>query len=78
MENKERTIGERRVRMEFNPSGVGNVNFIKENSAKLINVCEEMKPQGYEKVDIEKLRLISLAQTSYEEAAMWAVKAATY
>jgi hypothetical protein len=78
MENTERTIGERRVRTEFNPSGVGNVNFIKENSAKLINVCEEMKPQGYEKVDIEKLRLISLAQTSYEEAAMWAVKAATY
>jgi hypothetical protein len=77
-ETKELTLGEKRVRTEFNPSGVGNVNFIKENSAKLINVCDEMKPKEGEKVEPEKLRLIALAQTSYEEAAMWAVKAATF
>jgi hypothetical protein len=77
-ETKELTLGEKRVRTEFNPSGVGSVNFIKENSAKLINVCDEMKPKEGEKVEPEKLRLIALAQTSYEEAAMWAVKAATF
>lgn len=72
------SIGEKRVRTEFNPSGIGNVNFIKENSAKLINVCEEMKPPPGECISTEKLRLIALAQTAYEEAAMWAVKAATF
>jgi hypothetical protein len=72
------SIGEKRVRTEFNPSGVGNVNFIKENSAKLINVCDEMKPKEGEVVEPEKLRLIALAQTAYEEAEMWAVKAATF
>jgi len=77
-EKKELTLGEKRVRIEFNPSGVGNVNFIKENSAKLINVCDEMKPKEGEIVEPEKLRLIALAQTAYEEAAMWAVKAATF
>ncbi len=74
----ENTIGEKRVRTDFNPESVGNVNFVKQNSAKLINVCEEMKPKEGEKVEPEKLRLIALAQTAYEEAAMWAVKAATF
>jgi len=72
----ENTIGEKRVRTDFNPESVGNVNFIKQNSAKLINVCEEMKPKEGEKVEPEKLRLIALAQTACE-AAMWAVKAVT-
>lgn len=72
------TIGEKRVRTEFNPSEVGNVNCIKQSTATLINVCEEMKPKPGEEFDAEKVRLISLAQTAYEEAAMWAVKAATY
>jgi len=76
--SKELTIGEKRVRTEFNPEGVGNVNFIKEKTAELINVCEEMKPKDGEVVEPEKLRLIALAQTAYEEAAMWAVKAATF
>lgn len=37
-----------------------------------------MRPKEGEAVNPEKLRLISLAQTAYEEAAMWAVKAATF
>lgn len=77
-DKSKQTIGEKRVRTKFNPSGVGNVNFIKENSAKLINVCDDMKPKEGEKVDPEKLRLIALAQTAYEEATHWAVKAATF
>lgn len=72
------TLGEKRVRAEFNPSGVGNVNCIKNETARLINVCEEMKPKEGQPVDPEKMRLIALAQTAYEEAAMWAVKAATH
>jgi len=75
---KELTLGEKRVRTQFNPSAVGSVNFIKENSALLINVCEDLKKNDGSEEDFERLRLISLAQTAYEEAAMWAVKAATF
>lgn len=77
-EKKELTLGEKRVRVEFNPSNVGNVNFFKEKTAELINVCEDLKPQDGSMMSGEKARLISLAQTAYEEAAMWAVKAATF
>lgn len=74
----DQTIGEKRVRAAFNPSREGNVNCIKNDTAKLINVLEDMKPKpGEDTVDPEKMRLIALAQTTYEEAAMWAVKAAT-
>lgn len=63
------TVGEQRVRVQFNPSANGIVDAIKQKSAELINLCEEFKSKDG--------RLASLAQTSYEEAAMWAVKAAT-
>ena len=63
------SIGEQRVRVEFNPSANGMVDQLKQKSAELINLCEELKAKDP--------RLASLAQTSFEEAAMWAVKAAT-
>lgn len=65
----EKTIGELRVRTEFNPSAAHVVDQIKQKSAELINLCEELKRNDE--------RLAALAQTAYEEAAMWAVKAAT-
>ncbi len=68
------SIGEDRVRVKFNPSAVGLVDQIKQKSAELIDLCESMvDPIG----TVEQLRLIKLAQTHYEDAAMWAVKAAT-
>lgn len=84
-----KTIGEKRVRVEFNPDANGVVDEIKMKTAELINDCEGMKTYESErqfdnitrkvlKNHPEQLRLISLAQTAYEEAAMWAVKAATY
>jgi hypothetical protein len=69
------SIGEQRVRTEFNPSKSGEVEQIKQKTADLINMCEELKnAQGDNR---EKGRCAALAQTAYEEAAMWAVKAAT-
>jgi hypothetical protein len=65
----ETTIGESRVRTTFNPSNDSTVDQIKQKSAELINLCEELKAKDG--------RLASLAQTEYESAAMWAVKAAT-
>ena len=63
------TLGERRVRTTFNPDKNEIVDQIKQKTADLINLVEQIKGQD--------ARLASLAQTSYEEAAMWAVKAAT-
>ena len=86
MDNQLTTIGEARVRTQFNPSNDGIVDQIKQKSAELINLCEELKVSKVKSGDIsleeqlsngEFLRLASLAQTAYEEAAMWAVKAAT-
>lgn len=68
------TIGTDRVRLGFNPSEKSTVANIKQLTADLIDMCETIKresPYG------EQARLASLAQTAYEEAAMWAVKAAT-
>ena len=70
----EQTLGQRRVRVAFNPSADSTVDQIKAKSAELIDLCESLKdPPG----PSEKNRLIALAQTNYEDAAMWAVKAAT-
>lgn len=71
----ERTLGEKRVRVDFNPSQEGVVYDIKRHTAAIIDLCEKLRdnyPGNH-----EANRLISLAQTHYEDAAMWAVKAAT-
>ena len=67
----ELSTGEHRVRTKFNPSDDSTVDKIKQKTAELINLCEELKVEGFD------ARLASLAQTDYESAAMWAVKSAT-
>ena len=84
-----KTIGENRIRVSFNLSKECLVAEKKEKSAALIDLMEAIKndevsktydksPSDLQNQSGEKLRLIALAQTAYEEAAMWAVKAATY
>jgi len=63
------SIGSDRVRESFNPSGDNMVDKLKRYTADLIDLCEDLKHLDP--------RLAALAQTAYEEAAMWAVKAAT-
>lgn len=70
------TLGQRRVRASFNPSLDPSIDFIKDHTAELIDFMDNVK-QSAQPVSSEKLRLASLAQTAYEEAAMWAVKALT-
>lgn len=65
----EKTIGEKRVRTEFNPTDNSIIENIKQKAAELINMVENIKANDP--------RLASLAQTSFEEGAMWAVKCAT-
>jgi hypothetical protein len=73
------SLGEARVRTSFNPSQTDVVAKIKQGSAELINMCESLREIGTQadKSYSELNRLVSLAQDAYEEAAMWAVKAAT-
>ena len=76
----EKTLGEKRVRTDFNVKSDEAVNVIKQQTAVLIDILDAMRPGNDGKSssnDPEVHRLISLAQTAYEEAAMWAVKAAT-
>lgn len=68
-ERNSASIGAHRVRESFNPSQDNVVDKIKRYTADLIDLCEDLKTLDP--------RLASLAQTAYEEAAMWAVKAAT-
>lgn len=84
----EKSLGEKRVRIDFNPSDKSDVYMIKDETAALINRLEGIRQHDLEKLngDVtdeqisiykEKLRLIEFAQTHYELAAMWAVKAVT-
>ncbi|MVX36233.1 hypothetical protein [Myroides sp. LoEW2-1] len=66
-----KTIGEQRVRIDFNPSNDDSVHLIKTKVAELINLAEQMKSEG------KDVRLCSVAQTELENAGMWLVKAAT-
>jgi hypothetical protein len=67
------TLGEDRVRVKFNPSADGLVDQIKQLTAELIDLCNADRDND----NPEANRLWSLAMTHYEDAAMWAVKAAT-
>lgn len=86
--NDELTLGEKRIRTRFNPSNDSVVDLIKQKSAELIDLLQavradevsktyDLTPADLQEISGEKLRLIALAQTNYELAAMWAVKAAT-
>lgn len=77
MSNVNQTLGQRRVKAEFNPAKNDLVDQIKNKTAELIDLLAQMRPVGSiaEKTNAEKHRLISIAQTEYESAAMWAVKA---
>lgn len=70
------SLGQDRVRIKFNPSDNSLVAQLKQKSAELIDLCEQGRNNG--SADGEHQRLWSLAQTQYEDAAMWAVKAATF
>ena len=81
------TLGESRVRTRFNVAENkavrSNIDAIKQDTAKLIDFCVDGKSDTNAKewndnAKSEANRLWSLAQTAYEEAAMCAVKAATY
>jgi hypothetical protein len=74
------TKGEYRVGINFNPSNDDMVGQIKLKAADLIDLIDGIWIPDTVSLDpqfSEIKRLKALAQTAIEEAAMWAVKAAT-
>jgi hypothetical protein len=65
----QKSLGEQLVRTEFNPAANSTVDVIKQKTAELINLCEDLWRQDARSADY--------AIQAYENAAMWAVKAAT-
>ena len=68
------TLGEYRVGIDFNPGKNPEVDRIKRMAADLIDVIDDLTTGDD---SIERPRLKALAMTQIEQAAMWAVKAAT-
>ena len=66
------TKGEFRLGIAFNPSGSTQVDGVKQITAGLIDEMQPIVDKGG-----EAGRCAALAQTQYEQAAMWAVKAIT-
>ena len=79
MGQKIKTLGEKRVRVEFNMNNDEYVHLLKQKSAELINLIDQAAnhPSWNDETLKEWLRLKALAMTSIEEGAMWAVKAVT-
>jgi hypothetical protein len=73
------TKGEYRVGINFNPSNDDMVSRIKRAAADLIDLIDSIEehPAQLDMRFSEIKRLKALAQTDIENAAMWAVKAAT-
>lgn len=67
------TIGEYRVGITFNPSSNSHVNEIKRRAADLIDYLNDWNAGD----NPEAARLVALAMTHIEDAAMWGVKAVT-
>ena len=61
-----------RTRVAFNPSGKVEVDTVKRQTAELIDSLQIIVDHGD-----EAGRCAAIAQTKYEEASMWAVKAHT-
>ena len=67
-------IGDLRTRTDFNPSSDELIQEIKDKTAELITLMNDLPL--WDNVNYgEQLRLRKLAQTAFEEASMWGVKA---
>jgi len=66
------TLGQKRVKAEFNPAKNSTVDEIKNKVAEVIDLLEGMRT---EEASGEKHRVISIAQTELEGACHFAVKA---
>lgn len=73
----EKTLGEIRLRTDFSVTKTDYESLVKQQTALLIDILEKQRLDGSFPAVSEKQRLLSIAQSKYEEAAMFAVKALT-
>ncbi|WP_407479924.1 Acb2/Tad1 domain-containing protein [Elizabethkingia anophelis] len=73
----DKTIGQQRVRTDFSITKSDDISLIKQQTAHLIDMLESQRLNGSLPAVSEKQRLISIAQSKYEEAVMFAEKALT-
>lgn len=75
--NDERTLtyGEKAVGLTFNPSGDGDVTYVKEHFAALIDFFHAARGETDNQ---EQKRLYSIAITEAQTAQMWGVKSVTW
>jgi len=75
----EKTLGQKRVKADFNPDKNGTVDKIKNKAAELIDLIEVAKWEHYEEQGCkppssERARVGDIAQQGIETACMYAVK----
>lgn len=73
------TLGQRRIRVSFNPASDSSVDTLKKATADLIDLVDmSAVAPNFTNEDVKDFnRLKALAMTAYEEAAMWATKMLT-
>ena len=65
------TKGELRVGLNFNPAAIPEIDQLKGSTAAIIDILDQL--DGRDRPELA--RCVALAQTKYEEACMFAVKA---
>lgn len=84
-----KTLGEKRVRTDFNVTSDDVVQILKNKGAEFIDLVgtikhdviakyAQMDKPSFDSAFSELFRLVSIAQTEIETATMYAVKAATF
>jgi len=71
------TEGEYKVGITFNPSSNSEVDKIKRTAADWIDYMNDWLTHQHGPATNEQARLVALAKTHIEDAAMWGVKAVT-
>lgn len=77
-EKKELTFGQKAVGVRFNPSGMSEVDKIKQQFADIIDTLNDFRNETNPSMSSEAKRLASIAITEAQGAQMWAVKALTW
>jgi len=72
------TFGQKAVGVRFNPSGMSEVDKIKQQFADVIDTLNDFRNEKNESVSPEARRMASIAITEAQTAQMWAVKALTW
>lgn len=79
---RQMTYGEKAVGLTFNPSGDPQVQKVKELSAQIIDILEDIRLQEptytEHEVPSERANLLLVGIRAVQTSQMWAVKAITY